>query len=231
MIKRNPGEFGFGKGQDGPYHNQNKRNHDLWKRLSLSSNVKSPQVIAFTSCHQGEGVSTIATQFSKFLASENGGRILAIDANFRYPSAHQTFGVSLVPGLSGLKQVLNNENGDPSTYVQKTSIDNLDLLSAGQTNEDLSSMYESKKFSSILNDWKNKYRYILIDMPPISEMVANAQLARLTDGVIFVIEADRIRWEIAMQLKNQLDQTRVKILGSILNKRSFPIPRWLYQRL
>ena len=52
----------------------------------------------------------------------------------------------------------------------------------------------------------------------------------MTDGVILGLEAGATRRETAGQTKAHLDAAGVRLLGVVLNKRTFPVPEALYRR-
>jgi protein-tyrosine kinase len=53
----------------------------------------------------------------------------------------------------------------------------------------------------------------------------------MADGVILVVEANSTRREMARTAKETFDDANVKLLGAILNNRTFPIPEALYRKL
>ena len=63
---------------------------------------------------------------------------------------------------------------------------------------------------------------------PYSDALAFGQL---TDGFILVVEANATRREAALQVAENLRAANVRILGAVLNQRTFPIPEALYHRL
>jgi Mrp family chromosome partitioning ATPase len=56
-------------------------------------------------------------------------------------------------------------------------------------------------------------------------------LGQLADGVVLVLEANSTRREAAAKVTENLRAAQIKILGAVLNKRTFPIPGFLYHRL
>ena len=60
---------------------------------------------------------------------------------------------------------------------------------------------------------------------------SSARLASLLDGVIIVAESEKVRWEAIQRVKGQLVKANANILGVVLNKKQFHIPRWLYKTL
>ena len=53
----------------------------------------------------------------------------------------------------------------------------------------------------------------------------------MADGVVLVIEANSTRREAARMAKETFESANVKLLGAILNNRTFPIPESLYRKL
>jgi Mrp family chromosome partitioning ATPase len=53
----------------------------------------------------------------------------------------------------------------------------------------------------------------------------------LADGVVLVLEANSTRRVTAKKAKQALEAANVRILGTVLNNRTFPIPEGLYRRL
>jgi len=44
-----------------------------------------------------------------------------------------------------------------------------------------------------------------------------------------VVEAERSRWQSVQRFRDQLLQVKANLLGIVLNKRRFPVPRFLYR--
>ena len=91
--------------------------------------------------------------------------------------------------------------------------------------------YAAKDLPELIDELKNDYRHILFDAPSLFSASSTARFARSADGVILVVEAGRVRWEIVQRAKYLLEQAQANIIGVVLNKRRFPIPYWLYKRI
>jgi Mrp family chromosome partitioning ATPase len=48
---------------------------------------------------------------------------------------------------------------------------------------------------------------------------------------VLIVEANRTRRETVRRLKEQLEAAQVRILGAVLDQRTFPIPEKLYRKL
>jgi Mrp family chromosome partitioning ATPase len=82
-----------------------------------------------------------------------------------------------------------------------------------------------------LNKLRAKYRYILIDCPSLKETPDALRLAPLVDGIVLVIEANRTQKEHILYAERTLERARGRILGHVLNKRTYVIPDWLSRRM
>ena len=199
------------------------------ERLLLQSTAlkEAPQVLAVTSCHPGEGVSTIAANLAAVLARRGDGHVLLIDADVAHPSVHRVFRTRLAPGLTDVLK--DGETGEQA--IISSPIQNLDILSAGAPNGDPSEIFSSGGLPRLLDSARKRYRFVVLDLPSVTEASWAVRLASLCDGVALVVEAERSRREVVQRAKKQLVESKATVLGVVINRRRFRIPGWLYRRL
>ena len=92
-------------------------------------------------------------------------------------------------------------------------------------------MFDSKEFRKFLQFIKDEYNFVIFDLPSMQEDNSAVKLGHLVDGVLFVVEAERMRWQVIQQTQQQLTNANVNILGVILNKRKHHIPKWIYDNI
>jgi hypothetical protein len=56
-------------------------------------------------------------------------------------------------------------------------------------------------------------------------------LAQLCDGLVLVVEANATRRISAQKVRDMLAAAHVRLLGTVLSERTFPIPRAIYERV
>lgn len=56
-------------------------------------------------------------------------------------------------------------------------------------------------------------------------------LAQFADGIILVLSAERTRRMAARRVRDALQAAQVRLLGTVLSDREFPIPEAIYRRL
>lgn len=195
--------------------------------LKLNGSSRGSYVFGIIGCLRGEGVSTVAVNISAMLAQRGCGRVLLVDANVQLPSAHQIFNTSLEPGLVNILTA----DRDYREVIKSQRFKNLHILTAGIPNGNPPKILRPAQFARLIEAMKEDYRYVLLDLPPLKETRSVAKLASLCDGVILVVEAERLRSEVLLEAKAQLQKWNVNTLGVVLNKRRFHIPQWLYRTL
>jgi capsular exopolysaccharide synthesis family protein len=203
---------------------------DFRERLlsHFNGTADAPYVLAVIGCQRHQGVSAVAANFAAALSRHyENGHVLLVDANLKYPCIHKVFNTKLSPGLTDI--LANGQNG--ADTIQSVPTQNMDILSAGTLNGDLFKDFDSNRFTELLNSMKEHYRFVVVDLPALSEASSAARLASLCDGAVLVIEAERLRREIMQRAKVRLLECDVNLLGVVLNKRRFHIPGWLYRRL
>lgn len=186
----------------------------------------SLKTLGVTSCLDGEGVSTIAAQLAA-TAADFGRPVLLVDANLRHPSVHRTFKVDAAPGLV---EVLA-DGSEIGPAIQSSSVRYLSILSAGKSSGDWDEAGSSVHFGSLIESVKNDFELTIFDMSAASQASSAIHMAGMLDGVLLVVEAERVRAEVGQRTGQLLVRANANILGAILNKRRKHVPDWLYRRL
>ena len=65
---------------------------------------------------------------------------------------------------------------------------------------------------------KNVYDYIIIDCPPLGLVIDAAIIGHQSDGAIIVVEAGKTKYRLVQNVKDQLENSGVSVLGVVLNK-------------
>ena len=70
----------------------------------------------------------------------------------------------------------------------------------------------------LLDAKRNEYDYLLIDAPPLGMVIDAAVMASVCDGAVLVLNAGRIKYRMAQDVRNQIQRSGCKILGVVLNQ-------------
>ena len=78
-----------------------------------------------------------------------------------------------------------------------------------------------------LNKLRAEYRYVLLDCHSLAERTDVLGLAPVVDGTITVVECNRTRSSQLHELERNIEKYGGSIVGSVLNKTSSTVPRWM----
>lgn len=181
--------------------------------LQFSTTEGIPQTISVTSSQEGEGKSTTAVALARSIAGI-GARVLLIDADLRAPSLHRWFGMKAGPGLSEFltRQAALME------LVHECDSDGLSVLLAGTIPPNPSELLATGALDRALKVALENFEHVIIDAPPVLGLSDAPQIARATEGTVFVVEAGRTRASQARHAIDRLLQVRAHILGAVLTK-------------
>lgn len=199
----------------------------LVQRVFLLPDQAGRKVVAFAGVEGGTGCSSICAGAAEALAAQVEGPVCVVDANLKRPSLHEYF---KAPNVKGLSDAVFSP-GPIQDFVHKLPGGRLQLLAAGSKASRLMGALNTDQLRSRMTELREKYNYVLIDAPAINGSPVAVLLGRLADGAILVLESDATRREVARVAKESFESAGVRLLGAVLNKRTFPIPRFLYERL
>ena len=84
-------------------------------------------------------------------------------------------------------------------------------------------------FSAYLSAVRREFEYSIVSAPAPTISSKALEMATFTDGVVLVVSAQRTRRVMALKVRSAL--SRVRLLGTVLSEREFPMPTSIYQRL
>jgi capsular exopolysaccharide synthesis family protein len=157
-----------------------------------------------------EGKTLTISNLALTLSESYHQRVLLIDADLRRPAVHQVFGVANEMGLADVPRM----GGARVPYVEISKC--LSLLTAGRAVKNSLSILTSDPVRTTISEAATRFDWVLIDTPPVG-ILPDAQLvARLSDGVLFVIAAGATPYALVKRCIAELGEDR--IVGTILNR-------------
>jgi capsular exopolysaccharide synthesis family protein len=181
--------------------------------IQFSSAVKPPRTMLITSPRQGEGKTTTVVNTAIAL-SHSYGKGIVIDADMRRSRLHEIFAADNTAGLSSY---LTGNAEISDGLIQKTKIENLDIITSGIMPPNPSELLSSPRMNALINELFSLYSFIIFDSPPVLGLSDSLVLSTLADGVIMVIRADDTPRDAAVKARKLLQGVNARILGVILN--------------
>jgi len=193
------------------------------QRIFLSAKGNAPRKVVLCGVEGDNGSSSVCARAGRALAANCSRPVCLVDANVRSPRLSGMFGVESTnpfcdPSAPLLEQCVkvagNLWLAGPDILADKGHV----LLPRDQLKKRLSQLQE-------------EFEYILIDAPGTGVCGDALLLSLVADAAILVIEANGTRRLIARKAKESFDAAGIRLLGTVLHNRSFPIPQKLYNRL
>jgi capsular exopolysaccharide synthesis family protein len=199
----------------------------LVQRVFLGQPAKACRTIVFAGVDPGNGCSRICIEAARILAANVSGSVCLVDGNFRTPSLHRFFGI---PEDGGLADSLLGQD-EIRSFARELTPSNLWLITAGALSPESPSLLNSERLNLRIDELRSEFNYVLVDVPALNLYSDAIALSRLADGLVLVLQADSTRRESALKSLENLRVAQVEVLGAVLNRRTFPIPNFVYRRL
>jgi Mrp family chromosome partitioning ATPase len=199
----------------------------LVERIFLSPDSGSNRVILFSGVDDADGGARVCAQAAQTLAAQIHGAVCVLDGDLYSRSLQRQF---LVKNSAGIAEALV-QNGPVRNYAHVLPPGNLWIITCGGEATNPQVPLNSDRMRVRFDELRRQFDYILINAPSISTTAQLTQFGQLSDGVIFVVKANSTRRGTTKQLKESLEELRVRVLGVVLNDRTFPIPDSVYRKL
>ena len=179
--------------------------------FTLPEGEKCP-IIGVTSANRGEGKSTTAVNLSYVLA-EKGSRVLLIDGDLRIPSIAKKMEIESSPGLTDLLM----GKGASMAEFQSAVLKNWFILPSGNIPPNPSELLGSRRMETVLNELREAFDYIIIDLPPVNIVSDALSISNLITGMIVVVRESYTEKKELERCFRQLKLSNVNILGCVMN--------------
>jgi capsular exopolysaccharide synthesis family protein len=182
----------------------------------------------FNATSSGSGCSTTALNFAAVLARDPHLKILLVEVNLRTPGLKQMLQIDNAPDLA---EIVSNFR-QMSPKIVKVGNESLNVITCGGGSLlGPLGLFESDKFDLFIKIIRERYDYVILDAPPVPIFSEFRVLCNKVDGVVLVINSEKTRRQVAIKAKKEIDNAGGKLLGAVLNRRKFYIPKWIYRRL
>jgi capsular exopolysaccharide synthesis family protein len=193
---------------------------NLRLKIERLRQARDLRVIAITSPGAADGKTVTSINLAGALARGAASRVLLIDADLRRPEVanqlhlgNEGLGFADLVGGSGdiaLDKVIRPLDGH-----------NVDVIPAGTVAGPIHEVFRSPRLPQLLSELRDRYDYVILDTPPIVPVVDSALLARVVDGVIVVVSANKTPRKLLEEALNELDAA--KVVGMVFNNDDRPL--------
>ena len=145
--------------------------------------------------------------------AQQGEPTVLVDTDLRRPIIHHLFQINRGPGIGDLI----NGTATLNEALQNIPNSTLKVIGAGTFIPNAAEILGSKKFLTIMDQLKEKFKYVIFDTPPIIAVTDACVLASKVDGVVLVTRADKTSLNVAERSLQALDRVKAHVFGAVLN--------------
>lgn len=180
----------------------------LCARLRFCFADESPsRVLGITGIGNGTDGTVAAKQMALALARQ-GSRVLLADCDLRRPEAQ--------PGLSDYLAAQHPLEG----LLRNGEQESLYILGAGHGSMTPAELLGSERMRSLLSQLRQRFDYILLELPPVGEKREALAAAAMTDGVLVVMRQKRCSRSALSAALDELEWAGARILGIVCRRGS-----------
>ena len=173
-------------------------------RLDLLDATASHQVVLITSALQGEGKTSTSANIGYTLACDLDEPTLVIDCDFKCPNLPNILGLGPEPGLAeyfaGVEPL--------EACLQRMPDIPLWCLAVGNASRYPVPFSKLQNISTILEQMKSRYRFIILDGPPVLPLADVNILSELAQIVLMVVRSGVTPKDAVQKALEMVHQTR-----------------------
>lgn len=186
---------------------------ELRLKIEQESKKSNKKVFMVTSTMPNEGKSTISSNLAISLA-QKGNKVVLVDTDLRNPSVMRIikeksieFGV-----IDYLRKHCSLEN-----LIHPYMELSLDVIYGNEFSTEATEQLSKKEFEIFIQTLRDKYDYVILDVPPLYMMEDALLVAKHCDSAIIVIKQDFVN---AYDILDSLEElhSHTNIIGTVLNQ-------------
>jgi receptor protein-tyrosine kinase len=179
--------------------------------LLRRESTDTADIVALLSPCAGEGRSLLAAELAIAFA-QLGRPTLLVDADFRRPQQHLFFGTDNNQGLS---QAI--ENGVKPHLHTVRGVPRMSVLTAGSISHNPLELLSSNNFASMIDDWRENFKFIVMDTAPVKHFSDGLAVASLVGRVLVLSRAQHTPYKDMRDMLRRLTTTRSHVLGAVIS--------------
>lgn len=199
------------------YRSKNQILNDAYDRIAAEIHIKKQQkgykTFLVTGCESGVGSTTVVISLATSMALA-GWKTVLVDVDMRKRESDKRLNEDVSKGLSDF---LRSE-AEYKEIVTKTNYDSLDYISSGNHSQNTVSLLCSSRMIELLNELKQNYDYIIIDIPAMTSAIDASVLATISDAVVMVAAQLKTAKRTLKSAVHQLERVNANILGVVVNR-------------
>jgi len=190
--------------------------------LVLAEELREMKVLGVASAAKQEGKTSVVAQLAVSLARASGEPTLLVDGDLRSPDLHRIFEVPQSPGLA---EVLAGECSLEEAVATGWS-QHVHVLPSGRLRSSPHKLFGNGAVEATMNVARQRYRFIIIDTPPVLAAGEALVLGKTADALLFCAMRDVSQAGQVRKACQRLQAANCRLVAAVLNG----MPARRYQR-
>lgn len=179
--------------------------------VTASRRTDGARVLLVTGSSPSEGKTTTAINLAASLSS-TGRRVILIEADLRRPAISRALGIEAKRGVVGVL-IESTSLQDALIDGEPLGLPNLKLLLAENEGGWISELFSLPMATTMLKQLRQVADYVIVDSPPLTDVVDALPLAREVDDVLLVVRPGTTRLGKLVQLGELLAENGIRPMG------------------
>jgi len=179
--------------------------------VTASRRAATGNVLLVTGSSPSEGKTSTAINLAASL-SATGRQVILIEADLRRPAIGRSLGLAPERGVVGVL-IESSTLQDALVSGERLGLPNLKFLLAENEGTWFSELFSLPTAAKLLDDARRLADYVIIDSPPLTDVVDALPLARSVDDVLIVVRTGTTRLNKLNQLGELLAENGIRPLG------------------
>lgn len=156
-------------------------------RTQLLQVPSEPRVIVISSPSQGDGKTLTSINLAGALALKHDINCVLVDADLRRGDVAASCGLPEGPGLG---DYLGGRCRLEDTLIRVQQLPNLFVITSGEYRANPVELLDSPRWLALLDSLRQRFRFVIIDVPPMGSLADYDLVEAASDGVILVVRQD-----------------------------------------
>ena len=190
--------------------------NEAFNSLSINLRFSGPdrKVITMTSCFENEGKSFTVLQLARHLCMD-GKRVIVVDADMRKSMMVSKY--TELSGIKGLSELLSEMVSLDEVLYHVDNIPGMDIIFSGDYPPNPCILLGNHRFHDLIAQFREQYDYVLIDNAPLVPVVDALLCAKISDGVVLIVNRGSVRQKVLRSVTGQIEKSGAELIGVILN--------------
>ncbi len=179
----------------------------------MAKKKPGPLSMVITSSGAREGKSTTLANLAITIAQMK-SKVCLVDFDLRRPMVHNVFELDRNNGAS---DYLSDDSVSIDSVIKSSAVENLSIITSGAIPPNPSELIASNRTDQMIKELKERFDFVLFDMPPVIAVTDSMIMAKKVDMLILVIRVNNTEKAVVQRTKSMLENININISGIVVN--------------